>query len=157
MNLKWLSGGAFLTALILLIGLTAYVSAHAACLPAPAGIAGWWPGDGSGNDLAGTNNATLQGGANASTPGLVGLGFSFDGTNGYVQIPDSPLLRPANLTVEAWVQFSSLNSSGTAPAGQQYIVFKQNSRSSPFEGYNLAKMRTTGGRCLCLHRLVSRW
>ena len=78
---------------------------------------------------------------------MVGEAFSFDGTNGYVQIPDAPALKPANFTVEAWVRFSSLNSAGSggSPAGSQYIVFKQNSQSGNFEGIDLSKTRTTGG------------
>jgi hypothetical protein len=44
----------------------------------------------------------LQGGATFAA-GKVGLGFRLDGTNGYVQIPDSDALKPTNVTVEAWV------------------------------------------------------
>ena len=46
--------------------------------------------------------------------------------------------------------FSSLESAGSggSPAGQQYIVFKQNTRSSSFEGYNLSKNRIAGGDVL---------
>jgi Leucine-rich repeat (LRR) protein len=119
----------------------------AACFSAPSGLVGWWAGDGNANDIAGTNNGTLQGGATASAVGMVGSAFGFDGTNGYVQIADSPVLKPTNLTVEAWVNFSNLNSarSGGAPAGSQYIVFKQNSRTSIFEGYSLEKFRVAGG------------
>ena len=117
----------------------------ASCSSAPSGLAGWWPGDGNANDIAGTNNGTLQGGATANGVGMVGSAFTFDGTNGYVQIPDAPALKPTNLTVEAWVQFASLNSSVSgAAAGEQYIVFKQNSRSGNFEGYYLGKTRIAG-------------
>ena len=44
------------------------------------------------------------------------------------------------------MRFSSLDSAITAgaPAGQQYIVFKQNSRSNSFEGYVLGKSRIGG-------------
>src|ERR1051325_10622026 len=117
------------------------------CTPAAIGLLGWWPGDGNPNDLRGANNGFLQGGANASTPGFDGGAFSFDGTNGYVQIPDSPSLRPTNFTIEAWVRFNSLDSAGSggSPAGDQYIVFKQNSRSSAFEGFDLSKTRIAGG------------
>ena len=41
------------------------------------------------SDIVGTNQGTLQGGATASAGGVVGSAFSFDGTNGYAQIPDS--------------------------------------------------------------------
>ena len=117
------------------------------CCSPPAGLVGWWPGDGNANDIAGTNTGTLQGGATAGASGVVGLAFSFDGTNGYVQIPDAPALKPANLTLEGWVLFSGLDSalSGTAPSGDQYIVFKQNSRTYYFEGYSLEKFRLANG------------
>jgi hypothetical protein len=75
---------------------------------------------------------------------MVGPAFALDGTNRYVQIPDSPALKPTNLTVICWVRFSSLNSAGNgAGPGQQYLIFKQNSRSENFEGFDLSKDRTT--------------
>ncbi|HXB59122.1 MAG TPA: LamG-like jellyroll fold domain-containing protein [Candidatus Acidoferrales bacterium] len=121
----------------------------ASCDPAPTGIIGWWPGNGDATDLIGGNNGALEGGATATAAGMVGEAFSFDGTNGYVQIPDAPALKPANFTVEAWARFSSLNSAGSggSPAGTQYIVFKQNSRSGNFEGIDLSKTRTAEGDC----------
>ncbi|HXC99655.1 MAG TPA: LamG-like jellyroll fold domain-containing protein [Verrucomicrobiae bacterium] len=115
------------------------------CDSAPSGLVGWWPGDGNANDVTGANNGTLQGGATANAPGEDGPAFNFDGANGYVSIPDSAALRPTNLTVEAWVLFNSLNSVGNASPGQEYIVFKQNTRSGNFEGYYLGKERGTGG------------
>src|SRR6185295_1897294 len=101
------------------------------CVPSPSGIVGWWPGDGDADDIAGTNNGTLQGGALANVAGMVGAAFDFDGTNAYVQVPDAPELRPTNLTVTAWAWFDSLDSQGAggSPAGQQYLVFKQNTRN----------------------------
>ena len=132
--------------LVLLFWLGAGSRSYAAsCFPAPSGLVGWWTGDGNANDIAGTNNGTLQGGATASAAGMVGSAFSFDGTNGYVQVPDAPALDPTNLTVEAWVRFDSLDSSVSgAPAGEQFIVFKQNSRTGSFEGYYLGKTRISG-------------
>lgn len=118
---------------------------HADCFPNPSGLIGWWPGDGNANNLLGTNNGTLQGGATASAPGLVGNAFTFDGTNNFVQIPNSPILQPTNLTIEAWIKFTGLDSAGTGPAaGVQNIIFKQNKQSSSFEGFDLGKTRVSG-------------
>ena len=135
----WLQG---LLLFFACLGLVVPVVLAVDCQPAPTNMISWWPGDGNANDIYSTNNGTLQGGATATNAGLVGQCFSFDGTNGYVQIPDSPVLRPTNLTVEAWVKFSSLNSAASNP-GHQYIVFKQNSRGNQynFEGFGLGKDR----------------
>jgi hypothetical protein len=138
---RWLRGVAFG------VGLTvAFNVAARGCFPAPSGLVGWWPGEGNANDLIGNNNGILEGGANANAPGVVGSAFSFDGTNGYVQIPDSPVFHPTNLTVEAWVNFNSLDSPalGGAYPGEQYIVFEQNSRTNSFEGFFLGKGRVAG-------------
>src|SRR5947208_1422116 len=136
-----------LAAFVLVTGLVAAFPAPAAgCFPVPAGIVGWWPGDGDANDIAGANNGTLQGGASAGTAGVVGSAFDFDGTSAYVRINDSPAFHLSNLTIEAWVRFRSLDSAGSggSPAGEQYIVFKQNSRSGNFEGFDLGKERVSG-------------
>jgi len=114
------------------------------CVPAPAGLIGWWPGDGGANDIAGAHNGTLNGGATANATGVVGTAFLFDGTNGYVSIPDSPALHPTNLTIEAWVRCDLLDTPsvpGISYPGQQYIVFKQNTNFYNFEGFVLAKDR----------------
>ncbi len=118
--------------------------AGAVCFSPPAGLIGWWPGDGNANNLLGTNHGILQGGALASAGGMVGNAFSFDGTNSYVQIPNSTVLQPTNLTVECWVRFAGLDSPGTAAVGVQYIVFKQNTRTANFEGFDLGKSRVGG-------------
>jgi hypothetical protein len=104
-------------------------------------VAGWW----NGRDIFGTNNAILLGGATDNAPGEVGTAFNFDGTNGYAQIPNAPELNPTNVTVECWVRFDRLDSDGTNPQGNAYLVFKQNTRNNVFEGINLAKHRVTGG------------
>ena len=118
----------------------------ATCSPPASGIVGWWPGEGNANDFIGTNNGTFVGGATANAAGVVGTAFSFDGTNSYVQFPDSSVFHPSNLTVEAWIRFSSLDSaaSGGSPAGEQYIIFKQNTLNGNFEGFDLGKERVSG-------------
>jgi hypothetical protein len=135
-----------LTRLIAALPLLAAVNVWAACTPVPPNLLSWWPGEGNANDIVGANNGTLQGGTIANATGEVGLAFTFDGTNSYVQIPDSPTLRPTNLTIETWVRFRSLDSAVSgAPAGEQYLVFKQNSHQWDFEGYYLGKERRAGG------------
>src|SRR5689334_16500925 len=74
-------------------------SGLAACFPVPSGVVGWWPGEGDVTDIVSTNDGSLQGGATANSIGMVGSAFSFDGTNGYVQIPDSAVFHPSNLTI----------------------------------------------------------
>jgi hypothetical protein len=114
-----------------------------ACTPPASGMVGWWPAEGTAEDIFSTNDGILQGGTTATNAGVLGTAFSFDGVNSYVQINDSPLFHPANLTIEAWVRFTSLDSPavGRSPPGEQYIVFKQNSRNNSFEGFDLGKYR----------------
>jgi len=113
------------------------------CYPPPAGLVGWWPGDGNARDIAGTNNGSLMAGTTASAPGVVGTGFHFNGTNDYVQVLDSPGFHLTNFTVETWVKFDKLDTPSSGPTvGQQYLVFKQNTHATYFEGFGLIKDRT---------------
>ncbi|HWQ91187.1 MAG TPA: immunoglobulin domain-containing protein, partial [Clostridia bacterium] len=117
------------------------------CVRPAEGLVGWWTGDGTAADFTGHNHGVLHGGAQADVPGLVGTAFGFDGTNDYVEVPESTALRPVNFTIEAWVNFSSLDSisDGGAPPGEQYLVFRQNSRRGDFEAFTLKKIRGSGG------------
>src|SRR4051812_44972362 len=89
--------------LILLQMVSACRGAPAVCVQAPSALVGWWSGDGNATDLVGGNNGSLQGGATASAAGFVGSAFGFDGISSYVQVPDSAVFHPSNLTIEAWV------------------------------------------------------
>lgn len=83
------------------------------CLPPPAGLVSWWPGENQANDLAGGNPGTPQNGAGFA-PGKVGTAFSLDGFDDQVEIPASPSLDLTNaLTVAAWIRPASGSVSGT--------------------------------------------
>jgi uncharacterized repeat protein (TIGR01451 family) len=83
------------------------VPAPYACLPPAAGVISWWPGDGSANDMIGTNNGTLSvTNAYSFVPGMVGGAFGCDGVSSYVLVNDSVSLRPTNVTLECWVFFN---------------------------------------------------
>lgn len=74
------------------------------CIPRPERLVSWWPGDGSPNDIAGTNHGVLRNGA-TFTSGYVGQAFSFDGVDDHVHIGDPTNLRiSGQLTLAAWVK-----------------------------------------------------
>jgi hypothetical protein len=105
-----------------MVGLASLIATFPAwssdCLTPPAGLVGWWPGEGNANDIVGTNDGTLSGGASFAS-GEVGQAFSFDGTNGTVTVPDSSSLRlTTEFTIEAWINPRFTNN------GDQAIVSK---------------------------------
>ncbi len=116
-----------------------------ACVQAPIGLIDWWRCEGNGIDWVGINNGVLSSGV-TSTPGMVGLALHFDSTtNSAVQITNPP--NPQTLSVEAWVQFDTLDSAVTSWPGLQYLVFRKNTRLYNFEGFTLLKSRgATGDR-----------
>jgi len=87
------------------------------------GLVALWPGEGNANDVVGTNNGTLVGGAGFA-PGDVGQAFSFDGTS-YASIPDSSSLDAftTTITIELWLKADQL----TANADWKGLVTKGNS------------------------------
>ena len=130
---------------LLLLG-TAASAEGQTCVAPPAGIVGWWSGNGTPNDLIAGNNGQLVGGAGFA-PAVVAQGFSLDGVDDFVQIPDAPSLKPAQMSVEAWVRFDSLDTpivSQFGAPGLQYVLFKKNSRTFNFEAYALRKQRDGG-------------
>lgn len=75
-------------------------------VPTLDGIVGWWPGEGNATDIVGGNNATLANGA-SFVAGEVALGFSLDGVDDSITVPDSPSLNfgpNQDFTLEAWIQ-----------------------------------------------------
>jgi hypothetical protein len=74
------------------------------CTPPPSGLVSWWKGESNALDSVDGNNGTLQGGVTFAA-GEVGQTFNFNGSNSYVEVPDSASLRLTNtLTIEFWVK-----------------------------------------------------
>ena len=72
------------------------------CEAQPAGLVGWWKGEGDVSDTIGGINGTFQGGS-GYVGGKVGEGFLFDGTR-WVQIPSNPNQDPAQITLGGWIK-----------------------------------------------------
>lgn len=75
------------------------------CLPLPAGLAGFWQGEGDASDSMGLNPGQLHG-TMFFTNGEAGRGFGFDGVSGYVSIPAAAALNVgtnAGFTIECWI------------------------------------------------------
>lgn len=87
-----------------LIVATLPAMAQPACSPPPSGLVSWWPGEGTADDIEGTNNGSIVNTVGFA-PGEVGQAFSFIGS-AYVSIPDSPSLHSlvSSITIEAWIQ-----------------------------------------------------
>lgn len=82
------------------------IPASAAPMPPPC-LVSWWPGDGSADDVAGTNHGTLKGGAGFA-PGVIGSAFSFDGVDDYVLVaPNANLNITGDLTIVLWAKLST--------------------------------------------------
>ncbi len=90
-----------------LAGIAAAQGAFAACFPEPSGTIAWYRADNNGYDSRGGYHATNTGGYAA---GRVGQAFSFNGTSDYASVVDNAALEPTSLTIEAWVNFSSVPS-----------------------------------------------
>jgi len=88
------------------------------CFPPPAGLTGWWPGDGNTDDIIGGRNAVLQGDATTG-PGLVDQAFFLDGDGDFVDVPHDEALNAGtgDFTVDLWVLFNNTE-------GEQILVEK---------------------------------
>ena len=143
---RWIAGKRIVAlaglSLILLVGLAALIfpRKHRPAIPLRESLVSLWSGEKNAFDSMGTNNGKL---VNVTfTQGVAGQAFHLNGSNAYVQIPDSPALKPRDLTVEAWVKLDAQESHVANKPGQQFIVFKLNTRAPQrgyFEGYSLAK------------------
>ncbi|MCX6902525.1 MAG: hypothetical protein NTW03_03425, partial [Verrucomicrobia bacterium] len=125
-------------------GLTGLCRTNANCIPPPAGLVSWWPGDRDAGDLAGTNSGRLINTASLA-PGLVGNAFSFDGSSAVVDLGNSPSLHVSagDFTAAAWITFNQLS-------GDQSILDKMTTCAAPnCDGWRLFKQQD-GAFWFCL-------
>ncbi len=97
------------------------------CVPPPAGMAGWWPGDATTADLVAGNAGSWVGTAAYAT-GEVGQAFSLNGSS-YVRVSSTAALSPtAAITIDAWINTTVTNATGrivdkiTAGGGDGYLL-----------------------------------
>ena len=75
------------------------------CVQPPSNLVNWWPGDGNANDIQGGQNGILRNGATFAS-GKVLQGFSFDGTDDFVEVPN---VDKNVFTWDAWVKRDTIN------------------------------------------------
>src|SRR5262249_53092516 len=59
------------------------------CVNGPSGIVAWWRAENNALDSVGANHGMLTNSATFA-PGKVGEAFSFEGTNDFMEVPNSP-------------------------------------------------------------------
>ncbi len=67
----------------------------------PAGVTNWWRAESNVEDLTGRANGTLVGSVNFDD-GKVNRAFKFNGTNGYIALPDETFSPSLDFTFETW-------------------------------------------------------
>ena len=96
-----------------------------------SGLISLWHAEGNAFDAFDANPGVLVGNTTFAS-GKVGNGFSVDGTGDYVQVSDSASLKPAQFTIQAWINATSIG----APGAFKSIISKGNSAAatvlSPF-------------------------
>jgi hypothetical protein len=81
-----------------------------ACVEPPAGLVGWWPGNGNAKDIIGGNHGIFSEAMYAA--GKVGLAFGFDRSGNHIRVPSATILdlgRGTGLTIEAWINPADLS------------------------------------------------
>jgi hypothetical protein len=87
------------------------------CVQPPSGLVSWWPGDGNADDIAGSNDGTLVGGATFGV-GEVGQAFDSNGATGVMEVSDSESVTLASeFTIDLWFKVRSFGPTGFVIAG----------------------------------------
>src|SRR5262249_37387591 len=87
----------------------------------PSGLVSWWKADGDASDALGANPGSLVSPV-AFVAGRDGLAFDFPASldihPGYIEVQDSASLKPAAVTVAAWVRRTG------SPGASSYVASK---------------------------------
>jgi len=92
-----------------------------------SGLSAWWKLDESAgtnafDSTANTNNGILYGFAtNAWGAGVISNSLHFDGTNTYVEVPDSVSLKPESVSIGLWVKPDRLYTNGAATFVSKWV------------------------------------
>ena len=118
------------------------------------GLVAYYPLDNSTSDLSGNgNNGTVHGNATPTTDrfGNPNSAYYFDGTNSYIQVPDSPTLRPAaSLSIACWELIYSVKNQDYAR-----LVSKEKNTSYSGANYQLITGRLGGHGAASLQPLFT--
>ena len=104
------------------------------CLPPPAGMTNWWPGDGDSVDIVGGQDGEFIDDATTG-PGLVDWAFTLDGDGDFINVADDSALDlgTGDFTVELWVNFNDTS-------GEQVLVEKWVQGDGFVDGWTLTKL-----------------
>jgi len=125
----------WLLVLVAAVCLCCLSSARAGAIPASAqdGLVSWWSGDGNTLDPVGGNHGTLKAGTTYA-PAVFGSGFSFDGIDDRVEVPDVDSLKlTASLSISAWIYPRSV----PGPTTTAELFFRGDNRNE-FDPYTLS-------------------
>ena len=99
---------------------TLTVTAVLVCVPPPAGLVSWWPGEGNTLDRAAANDGLAESGA-AFAAGLVGQAFRFDGVDDLIRIASGRTVGFAGaFSVDFW--FNPTTTIGTSTPNQMLLA-----------------------------------
>ncbi|MHB9080190.1 MAG: type VI secretion system tube protein Hcp [Pirellulaceae bacterium] len=102
----------------------------------PPETVGWWPGEGTAEDIAGDHDGMLFNGVSFA-PGMVAQAFSFDGVDDHVAIPNgSPITLASGLTLEAWINTTSADAA-SAYAGNAALNLFGYSHNEVWVGFGV--------------------
>jgi len=101
------------------------------------GLIAYYPFDGNTNDLSGNgHNGTIHGGVSSTTDrlGIPNKAYKFDGSSGYIRVPNAPDLNPKNITISVWVK---TNNSYVGNGNDPIVDKPYTSHTSPYYQYKL--------------------